>query len=35
MVTCAHGDTQTVEKGAHVEVVDVAHVERDDSIFDS
>ena len=33
MVTCADGNTQTIEEGAHIEVVDGADVEGNDGVL--
>jgi len=33
MMTCADGNAQTVEQGAHVQMMDVANEERNDGIL--
>jgi hypothetical protein len=33
MVTCANGNAEAVEEGAHIEVVDIADVEGDYGVF--
>ena len=33
MVTCANSDTQTIEQGTHIQVVDIAYVEAHYGVF--
>ena len=32
-MTCADGNTQTIEEGAHVEMVNVANIERNNGVL--